>query len=597
MGEPGTEAVLPHPKNESAMALATGTAARESEAIPNVRHPMTQDYAKLPEWRGAKERRSRKLSTMRLVRRLASLSLAGTAIFAVETAHAEPTDPVLIGWWSYFDNSQIDTTSSPQHQVTHFGDPNTYYYEPSGGHGLQEDPNALPKAQAWQNIVSYILAKSNGASLSSSFSINTSSDLNALTQAYYGWALALLYVPKDKYCDDYRIHIGSVDDGVQAMANATILGYANLGDHDALIPMVEYNSNPPKLVLRPGINEIVLIHEDQAAVERYVKDVWVEHNGQQVPLAPKNTAWGRVVDQASQAPINAAKVGLSGPSSDNFVTGPFGFYFFSGLSDGAEGITADQAGYKTATANVNVALGQGTTEVVRTDLALATGCECPAGQACGPSGGCLDPCVLKGELGEGCQDPEATCVNHVCVKDPCDTLTCAMGFTCVTTMQGMPPKNAATCVEAACSNVCCGPSEVCSGGLCVPNNCGNGCPAGQTCAGGNCVNGCDVVTCADNLVCKGGECMYKCDADPASCQSDAGIDLGTGGASASSSAATGGGGSGGSGIATIPKLDDSTSSAGCGCRTQKGREPGSVAAIVGAVLALSSLRRRHRERS
>ena len=111
------------------------------------------------------------------------------------------------------------------------------------------------------------------------------------------------------------------------------------------------------------------------------------------------------------------------------------------------------------------------------------------------------------------------------------------------------------------------------------------------------MNGCDVVTCADNLVCKDGECMYKCDADPASCQSDAGIDLGTGGASASSSAATGGGGSGGSGIATIPKLDDSTSSAGCGCRTQKGREPGSVAAIVGAVLALSSRRRRRREHS
>jgi hypothetical protein len=48
-------------------------------------------------------------------------------------ARAEPTEPVVIGWWSYFDYQKVPTTTNPAHPVTSFGDPDTYYYEPSGG--------------------------------------------------------------------------------------------------------------------------------------------------------------------------------------------------------------------------------------------------------------------------------------------------------------------------------------------------------------------------------------------------------------------------------------------------------------------------------
>jgi len=68
-------------------------------------------------------------------------------------------------------------------QITGYGDEDTYYYDPSGGHGLQEDPNVLPKDQAWQNIVSFVLANSNNVTLQPQFSINTSSDLQTLQEA------------------------------------------------------------------------------------------------------------------------------------------------------------------------------------------------------------------------------------------------------------------------------------------------------------------------------------------------------------------------------------------------------------------------------
>jgi MYXO-CTERM domain-containing protein len=522
---------------------------------------------------------------------LFSSLLAGLAIAStVQVASAEPTEPVVIGWWSYFSNQKVDTTTSPQHQVTKFGDPNTYYYEPSGGHGLQEDPNQLKPDVAWQKIVDFTLANSQNVSLSPTFTIDTTSDLNQFTQAYFGWALVLLYVPKDKYCDNYRIHIGSVDDGLQAMANAKILGYANLGGLQ-YIDMVEYNSNPPNLVLRPGINEIVLIHEDQAKVKRYVHEVWIEHNGAQVPLAPKNVLWGRVSDSGTMKPIFQANVGLSGNGAmDSFATGPFGFYFFSGLANGTYALNADAAKYKFAMANGTVAMGQASTEAVRTDFALDPGCACPNGKMCGPSGGCLDPCVVKGEFGESCDDPAAVCVNHVCVKNPCDTLTCPANFQCTMQNQGMPPVPHGICVEDACTNVCCAMGQVCSAGQCVPDMCMGGCAEGQTCAGGQCVDSCTIVQCVMPLTCMKGNCVDPCKVDPNACtmsSTSTGMFTGAGGSGGGvTGTGAGVGGAGGDGNG-----DTVDGKSGCSCNVVGGSSE-TWAGLVAAALVLAASRRK-----
>jgi MYXO-CTERM domain-containing protein len=510
-------------------------------------------------------------------RALAALVAAAAAAALARPAAAEPVDPVVIGWWSYFtpEGSQYQIpTNDPAHPISNYGDPNVYYYEPSGGHGLQ-DPT-IPPAQAWQSILDFIFAHTDNATLSSSFTIDTSSDLQTLQYAYFGWALVLLYVPKDEYCDTYRIHIGSVDDGVQAMANAKILGYAKLGQQDVYIDMVEYQTN--NLVLRPGINEVVLIHADQAKVQRYIHNVWIEHNGTQIPLAPKNILYGQVTDAASAKPIYRSTVTIAGGgAADTFLTGPFGYYFFDNLQNGAYSLTADAAGYKTGMASGTVAMGMGSTEVVRADLALAVGCSCPSGKVCGPSGGCLDACVLQGELEETCADPAATCVDHVCVKDPCDTLTCAPGFYC----ESAAGSRVGNCVELACSNVCCGKGQICSAGACVADRCAGGCPAGQTCSGGQCVDACSVITCAAPLVCRAGQCEDRCVADPASCAPpDAAV------ADAPSPVA-------GDGAPAPHAPGSETLSSGCGCRA--GGAP-RTPAIPGLALALAAAFARRRRR-
>jgi hypothetical protein len=72
--------------------------------------------------------------------RFAALAAAAALAALAAPAAAEPPDPVVIGWWSYFtpEGAQYQVpTNDPAHPITMYGDPNVYFYEPSGGQGLQ----------------------------------------------------------------------------------------------------------------------------------------------------------------------------------------------------------------------------------------------------------------------------------------------------------------------------------------------------------------------------------------------------------------------------------------------------------------------------
>ncbi len=523
--------------------------------------------------------------------RLSARLLAGLSFLAVTSAavvaSAEPKDPVVIGWWSYFDPVHYPTSTDAAHKVTFNGDPNDFFYEPSGARGMR-DPSLNPTT-AWNTLVSFVFAKGSTAKLTPGFDIKEVSSVNVCyCEAQYGWALGLLYVPKDKYCDTYRLHVGAVDDGVELLVNGTIVGYKSIGQnadpaHDWL-PLVD---GAGKSVLRPGLNEVVVIHADDQQVDRYVHEVYLDHAGTTVPLAPTDIVYGRVTSGgATPQPIYPSTVTLkdaSGATKDTFTTGPLGFYFFGGLPDGTWTVDATAGSYQEATATGTTAAGTAAGEARRVDVTMAPGCSCPSGKTCSSSGQCLDACIQVGEFSEGCADPAQTCVNHVCVKDPCDTLTCTKNFHC----------EAGSCVEDACSNVCCGAGQVCSAGLCVTNSCpSSGCGTGFVCAAGACVDACTTVACVTGLVCKGGKCLDKCTADPTSCVApdagpfdgslplgdDAGDDAGAGDASDAALADAG--------------LDAGPVS--CGCAIPGGG--GSALAGLGALsaLALATAARRRR---
>lgn len=532
---------------------------------------------------------------MRLTKSLAPLGLAFAStvatMFAAGTARAEPKDPVVIGWWSYFDPVHYPTSTNPAFKVTSNGDPNDFFYEPSGARGMKD--SSLDPAVAWNTLVSFILGKASSAKLASTFTIDESSSVTVcFCEAQFGWALGLLYVPKDKYCDAYRLHVGNVDDGVELLVNGQIVGYKNIGQNgDAAheyLPLVDATG---KSILRPGINEVVVIHADDQQVQRYVHDVWLEHSGVQIPLAPTDIVYGRVVDGSTPPkpiyPANVSLLDAAGAVKDTFADGPLGFYFFAGLPEATYTLDATAAKFNEAKAPGTTLAGQ----AVRVDLKMTPGCSCPSGTTCGSSGECLPPCIRVGEFGKGCTDPTQTCVSDVCVKNPCDTLTCAAGLHC----------EAGACVEDLCTNVCCGAGETCSKGLCVKNDCpAAGCAAGTVCLFGTCKDACDpaIVTCVGKLTCKAGKCVDPCVLDPESCKPDSGpgfdggLDFDTGAdidASLPTDASGGGGDSG-------PSLGEAEkSSSSCGCEvpgSTSGASGTGAIATVGLAIALLSRRRR-----
>ncbi len=524
---------------------------------------------------------------------LGGLLLASTIATTTftEVAHAEPKDPVVIGWWSYFDPVHYPTSTNPAFKVASNGDPNDFFYEPSGARGMKD--TTLDPAVAWNTLISFILSKSSTAKLASNFTIDEASTVTVcFCEAQFGWALGLLYVPKDKYCDDYRLHVGNVDDGVELLVNGQIVGYKAISQNGdaahAYLPLVDAKG---KSILRPGINEVVVIHADDQQVQRYVHDVWIEHGGVQVPLAPTDIIYGRVVDGSTPPkPVYPATVSLrdaAGAVKDTFADGPLGFYFFAGLPEATFNLGATAAKFNEGKAPGTTLAGQ----AVRVDLKMTPGCSCPDGTTCGSSGECLPPCIRVGEFGKGCTDPTMTCVADVCVKNPCDTLTCAAGLHCA----------AGACVEDACTNVCCGAGETCSKGLCVKNDCPvGGCAAGTVCLFGACKDACDptIVTCVGKLTCKAGKCADPCVVDPASCKPDAGpgfdggLDFDSGGDfDATLPTDTGAPSDGG---VTLGDADDNKSS-GCGC-TVPGSDEVPTGAIVVAGLALSAAAMRRRKK-
>jgi hypothetical protein len=494
--------------------------------------------------------------------------LAVTSAAAV--ASAEPKDPAVIGWWSFFDPTHYPTSTNPAFPVTFNGDPNDFYYEPSGARGMR-DPTLDPTT-AWNTLVSFILGKGSTTKLSSEFTIDEKSSVSVCyCQAQYGWALGLLYVPKDKYCDAYRLHVGVVDDGVELLVNGTIVGNKSYSQNDAAHEWFPLVDAAGKSILRAGLNEVVVIHADDQEAYRYVHYVYLEHAGSPIPLAPKNIVFGRVTDgAATPQPIYPSTVTLkdaAGATKDTFTTGPLGFYFFVGLPDGTWTVDATAASFKESTATGTTKAGTAAGEARRVDVAMSPGCSCPSGKTCSASGQCLDACVMAGEFGEACADPAQTCVNHLCVKDPCDTLTCKKNFHCET----------GSCVEDACSNVCCGGGQICSAGICVTNSCpSSGCGTGFVCAGGACVDACTTVVCVTGLVCKGGKCLDKCTADPASC-----VVPDAGGFDGSLGDDAGSGDAGGADAGTESPLEGSS---GCGCAI-----PGGNASALAGLAALSAL--------
>ncbi len=172
-------------------------------------------------------------------------------------------------WYIFDDGVAYETTSNGAYVVDHHGDPDLYWYEPSGAHGLIDSSDP---ATDFQTLRSYVINGSGGPTeVTGPLSWNSYSTLSTFAFATYTYVLCDFWVPGSDDPALYSLTTGSVDDGIQVMVNDEIVGRVKLGQSGSW--------NLEQFVVAGQVNSIVVILVDDSASNRYLNNLVLARDG------------------------------------------------------------------------------------------------------------------------------------------------------------------------------------------------------------------------------------------------------------------------------------------------------------------------------
>jgi hypothetical protein len=192
-------------------------------------------------------------------------------------------EDVVQGWYVYDDGIAYETTSNPQFVVDHHGDEDLYWYEPSGGHGLLEPTQG--HQQAFDLIEQHIIDHTNldPSYLQEEFTYEGNSNLATYEFATFTYAMAYLTFPPG-YNGQWTIAVESVDDGIEVLVNAHIIGTMKLNEANRVFDLdADIDGNTS--VLMPGLeNVIIIILVDDSQVDKYIRNLVFAYDGVPVEM-------------------------------------------------------------------------------------------------------------------------------------------------------------------------------------------------------------------------------------------------------------------------------------------------------------------------
>lgn len=184
------------------------------------------------------------------------------------TGSARDFEGFSTGWYVLDDGIAYETTSNPAYVVDHHGDPDLYWYEPSGAHGLLDSSDP---AADFATMRDYIIARAAGPyAATSPFDYDGDSDLATFEYATFTYFLCDFYLPADADPSAYEIVSGAVDDGIQVMVNGEILGRITLGQSGAW---------PLDNALPGAVNTLIIVLVDDSRVDKYIHDLGFYRDG------------------------------------------------------------------------------------------------------------------------------------------------------------------------------------------------------------------------------------------------------------------------------------------------------------------------------
>lgn len=173
------------------------------------------------------------------------------------------------GWYIVDDSTNYETTSNPSYSISSYGDPDGYWYEPSGAHGLvgSTDP-----AGDFATMHDYVIARAGAPTpVTAPLSFYSTSTVPTFSYASYSYILCDFWIDSTDDPNLYEVRAGTDDDGAQVMVNGEIMTNWYLGAAGAV--------NIGSAIVPGAVNSLIVILMDNSASDKYITDLGFYRDG------------------------------------------------------------------------------------------------------------------------------------------------------------------------------------------------------------------------------------------------------------------------------------------------------------------------------
>ncbi len=181
----------------------------------------------------------------------------------IEDVPFKPSD-FSMGWHLLDEGERIPTNTSSAYTVSEHGDVDSYWYEPSGNHGLIGVTNPQ---DSFNRLRNYILERVPEPTMGiGNLHYYADSSIGSFDEATFTYVMADFFVAASEDPYDYRLSVTAVDDGIEVIVNGEILGFLKLDEMGR-----EWNLGP---YIRLGErNTLIVLLVDNDERNKFLQDM------------------------------------------------------------------------------------------------------------------------------------------------------------------------------------------------------------------------------------------------------------------------------------------------------------------------------------
>jgi len=181
-----------------------------------------------------------------------------------DDTHPPRPDDFALGWHILDEGDWVSTTTSASHAVTDHGDTDSYWYEPSGQHGLLESTSV---DEDFERMRAYVVERvPEPTHMLGNLHYYADSSVETFSFATFTYVLCDFYVEAGDDPHAYSLTVGAVDDGIEVIVNGAILGFLGLDEGGQIWDLGDH-------IQVGGRNTLIVILVDNAERNKFIQDM------------------------------------------------------------------------------------------------------------------------------------------------------------------------------------------------------------------------------------------------------------------------------------------------------------------------------------